>query len=142
MIETILHNDSELSVNSDTVGDLSNLVLNYHGHESGKINIIVTDDDSLRKMKKEFFNENVFTDVIAFNIEDNPFEAEIYISFHRVVENAKKYNQKLENEFKRVIIHGLLHLCGHKDSTAELKGKMSLVEDNFLNEFNKSVISV
>ena len=84
--------------------------------------------------------EDVFTDVIAFNIENNPFEGEIYISYHRVQDNAERYNQKFQDEFKRVIIHGLLHLCGHEDSTRTEKKNMRLIEDKFLDEFNYSVI--
>ena len=91
-------------------------------------------------MKKKFFNEDVFTDVIAFNIENDPFEGEIYISYHRVQDNAERYNQKFQDEFKRVIIHGLLHLCGHEDSTRTEKKNMRLIEDKFLDEFNYSVI--
>ena len=140
MIDTTLHNDSNLSIDSDSISDLANLILNNHGHVSGKINIIITDDDSLREIKNFFFNQDVFTDVIAFNIENNPFEGEIYISYHRVKENAKKFNQKFQDEFKRVMIHGLLHLCGYEDSTTAEKENMSLKEDKFLNQFNQSVI--
>ena len=140
MIEISLHNDSNLSFDSDSINNLSNLIFNNHGYLYGKINIIITDDETLRGMKKKFFNEDVFTDVIAFNIEDDPFEGEIYISYHRVQDNAKRYNQKFQDEFKRVIIHGLLHLCGHEDSTETERKNMRLIEDKFLNEFNYSVI--
>ena len=132
MIDITLHNDSELSIESGPINDLVNLVLNDYGHISGKINIIITDDDSLREMKNFFFNEDVFTDVIAFNIENDPFEGEIYISYHRVIDNAEKFGEQVEGEFKRVMVHGLLHLCGHEDSTVELKNDMSLMEDRFL----------
>ena len=140
MIEISLYNDSSLSIDIDSINDLANLILNNHGYVSGKINITITDDDSLRKMKKKFFNKNVFTDVIAFNIEETPFEGEIYISYHRVEDNAKKFNQKFQDEFKRVVIHGLLHLCGHEDSTVTEKKNMNLIEDKFLNQFNQSII--
>jgi len=140
MIEITLHNNSNLSFNSDSINNLSNLIFNNHGYLHGKINIIITDDNTLREMKKKFFNEDVFTDVIAFNIEDDPFEGEIYISYHRVKDNAETYNQEVQDEFKRVIIHGLLHLCGYEDSTTTEKENMRLIEDNFLNQFNYSVI--
>ena len=54
MIDTTLHNDSNLSIDSDSISDLANLILNNHGHVSGKINIIITDDDSLREIKNFF----------------------------------------------------------------------------------------
>jgi len=142
MIEINLYNNSILSIDSDSIQNLSKLVLNDHGYLSGKINIIITDDESLRKMKLEFFNEDVFTDVIAFNLEENPFEGEIYISSDRVKDNAKIYKQKFRDELKRVIIHGLLHLCGHKDSTTSEKENMNLLEDQFLSQFIHSVIEI
>ena len=142
MIEINLYNNSILSIDRDSIQNLSNLVMNDHGHLSGKINIIITDDESLREMKLEFFNEDVFTDVIAFNLEQDPFEGEIYISSDRVEDNAKIYKQRFEDELKRVIIHGLLHLCGHKDSTTSEKEKMNLLEDKFLSQFIHSVIEI
>ena len=142
MIEINLYNNSILSIDRDSIQNLSNLVLNNHGYLSGKINIIITDDESLREMKLEFFNEDVFTDVIAFNLEQDPFEGEIYISSVRVEDNAKIYKQRFEDELKRVIIHGLLHLCGHKDSTTSEKENMNLLEDKFLSQFIHSVIKI
>ena len=142
MIEINLYNNSILSIDRDSIQNLSNLVLNDYGYLSGKINIIITDDESLREMKLEFFNEDVFTDVIAFNLEQDPFEGEIYISSDRVEDNAKIYKQRFEDELKRVIIHGLLHLCGHKDSTTSEKENMNLLEDKFLSQFIHSVIEV
>tara|TARA_Y100001968_G_C19412866_1_gene747325 strand:+ start:794 stop:1228 length:435 start_codon:yes stop_codon:yes gene_type:complete len=140
MINIALHNHSDFSIDKNSINDLTNLVLNNHGYTNGEINIIITDDDSLRKMKIQFFNEDVFTDVIAFNIEESPFEGEIYISYHRVIDNAQKFNQPIEVELKRVVVHGLLHLCGHEDSTPKLKNNMSSLEDNFLKQFNQLVI--
>ena len=142
MIDINLYNNSILSINRDSMQNLSNLVLNDYGYLSGKINIIITDDESLREMKLEFFNEDVFTDVIAFNLEQDPFEGEIYISSDRVEDNAKIYKQRFEDELKRVIIHGLLHLCGHKDSTTSEKENMNLLEDKFLSQFIHSVIEI
>mgnify|MGYP006162019065 CR=1 FL=1 len=142
MIEINLYNNSILSIDRDSIQNLSNLVLNDHGYLSGNINIIITDDESLREMKLEFFNEDVFTDVIAFNLEQNPFEGEIYISSDRVEDNAKIYKQRFQDELKRVIIHGLLHLCGHKDSTTSEKENMNLLEDKFLGQFIHSVIEI
>lgn len=140
MIETILHNDSNILINGKYINDLASLVLADHGLSSGIINIIVTDDESLKKLKNKYFDENIYTDVIAFNIDEDPFEGEVYISHHRVKDNAKSYNQTFQDEFKRVLIHGLLHLCGHEDYTDDERHSMSLIEDKFLNQFNKEVV--
>ena len=69
------------------------------------------------------FNKNKFTDVITFNLEEEGklIEGEIYISFERIKENATLYKQEIEEEFERIIIHGLLHLLGYKDKTKNEK---------------------
>ena len=101
---------------------------------NGVVTIIISNDDFLRKLKLKFFNQDVLTDVIAFNLEDenDPIEGEIYISFNRVKENAKEYNEKFVNEFKRVMIHGCLHLIGFDDGTNEEKKEMTYLENKYL----------
>ena len=101
----------------------------------------MTDDDSLRLMKKEYFNQDLYTDVIAFNIDDDPFEGEIYISHDRIKDNAKKFNQSFEDELKRILIHGSLHLCGYDDKTPTEKLEMTSLEENYLEKFRDSILS-
>jgi len=100
-----------------------------------KINIILEDDEYLRSLKKQYFNQNFYTDVIAFNLADSghPIDGEIYISLPRIIDNANKYNANLNNEFKRIIIHGLLHLCGYNDQTVSDKKNMTNLEDQYIN---------
>ena len=106
------------------------------------MSIILTDNISLSKLKKTYFNVNQFTDVIAFNLNDEKdcIEGEIYISIDEVKENAKFYSESFENEFKRVIIHGSLHLMGFDDSTEEEKKIMKNLENIFINKFKESII--
>ena len=101
---------------------------------NGVATIIISNDDSLTKLKLKFFNQDVLTDVIAFNLEDesDPIEGEIYISLNRVKENAKEFNEKFDNELKRVIIHGCLHLIGFDDGTIEQKKEMTYLENKYL----------
>ena len=62
----------------------------------------MTDDDTLNRMKKEYFNQDLYTDVIAFNIDDNPFEGEIYISYDRIKDNAKKFSIYIFYSYMRI----------------------------------------
>ena len=140
MIILDVHNNSDININDKAVENLINLVLNKYGLSNGKINLIITSDKILREMKKNYFNQNYFTDVIAFNIEENPFEGEIYISHQRVKENAIKYKQNFQEELKRVIIHGVLHLCGKEDSTKKEKSEMTSLEDLFIKSFGKKLL--
>ena len=117
------------------------MVLSENKHQSADINIIITDDDSLRQMKKEYFNQDVYTDVIAFNIDEDPFEGELYISYDRVKDNAEKFNDSFEGEFKRILIHGTLHLCGFDDQTKEDKSRMTSMEEDYLKKFNGKILA-
>ena len=85
-------------------------------------------------MKNQYFQQNILTDVITFNLEEDgdPIEGEIYISLNRVSENAWKFKQDIERELKRVIIHGTLHLLGYDDQTSEEKKTMTHLEDHYL----------
>ena len=134
--------DSKFLYNSESI---SNLVLYIFKDKKVKLNalsIILTDSISLSKLKKKYFNVNQFTDVIAFNLnnENDCIEGEIYISIDDVKENAKIYSESFENEFKRVIIHGSLHLMGFDDSTEDEKKTMTDLENIFINKFKKLII--
>ena len=134
--------DSKFSYNPESI---SSLVLQIFKDKKVKLNelsIILTDSISLSKLKKKYFNVNQFTDVIAFNLnnEKDCIEGEIYISIDDVKENAKIYSESFENEFKRVIIHGSLHLMGFDDSTEDEKETMTDLENIFINKFKELII--
>ena len=100
---------------------------------TGIIDIIMTTDEKLHGINKEFLGHDYYTDVIAFNYnKGNTVNGEIYISVDRVRQNAKKFNVPLRTEIRRVIFHGLLHLCGYDDRTEGEKNKISEMEEMYL----------
>lgn len=99
----------------------------------GIIDIIMTTDEKLYGINREFLGHDYYTDIIAFNYnKGKTVNGEIYISVERVKENAKKFNVSFGKEMRRVIFHGLLHLCGYDDRTEGEKRKMSEMEDIYL----------
>ena len=99
------------------------------------ISFIFGDDDLLNKLKKEFFNLDHLTDVIAFRLNDDEekiIEGEIYISIPRAKENAIKFKEPFNRELGRLIIHGCLHLLGFKDESNNEKIEMRDQEDHYL----------
>ena len=136
-----LYNESKVEVDHDSIRDLIDLVLSANNYQSAIVNIIITDENTLREMKKKYFNQDLYTDVIAFNIEKDPFEGEIYISHERVKENARKYKQSFHRELKRVLIHGTLHLCGYDDQTNKEKLIMTSMEESYLEQFNGKILA-
>ena len=110
-----------------------NIFVDSKGNKTS-ITIIFSNDYKLRKLKKEYFGEDIFTDTISFNLEEegDPIEGEVYISLERVSENAHIFKQDFITECKRIIIHGCLHLLGHNDESAEDKIKMIQLEEKYL----------
>ncbi len=94
-------------------------------HMTGDVNIILCSDSYLHEMNVEYLNHDTFTDIITFDnsIEDE-ISGDLFISLDRIRENAQKYSRKISEEQHRVIIHGILHLCGYDDKTDDEKYKM------------------
>jgi len=98
------------------------------------VNIIFMSRDDLRLMKSEYFGQDVFTDVIAFNLNDpeEPIEGEVYLSQEQITANAKEFKTDPQEELYRVLIHGCLHLCGYEDDTPTSKTEMTRLENQYL----------
>jgi len=100
------------------------------------VNVIFTDDETLKQTKHKYFKENRYTDVISFclSLLSEPLEGEIYISVDRAQAQSKIFHIDFENEIFRLVIHGALHLCGLDDKTKMEKQKMKNCEDYYLSE--------
>ena len=133
MIDINIINDygNKISFKTKLINQLIENLLFKHDILDAKISIILSNKILLNKLKKDYFNLNHFTDVIAFNLEQegNPLDGEIYISIDDVLENSEQYKVTFNDEFKRVIIHGLLHLLGFKDETNKQKNEMTQLEN-------------
>ena len=136
MIDIQVLNDysPSISYNPKDIEILSKKVLKSEGCNDGNISFILSDKKYLNQLKKKYFDIDVFTDVIAFNLEDENdcLEGEIYISIDDVKENAKIYSNSFNKEFSRVLIHGILHLVGYNDSDEKEKEIMTDLENKYL----------
>tara|TARA_A100001011_G_C13578712_1_gene543431 strand:- start:61 stop:501 length:441 start_codon:yes stop_codon:yes gene_type:complete len=122
------------NIDQNWISYISKHILTDHNQIESNVSIIFSTDNHLKELKKEFFNQDVFTDTISFNLEElnDPIDGEIYISLDRISENAKIYNEKFDSEYKRVIIHSILHLIGFDDQTVKEKSKMTELENYYL----------
>ena len=95
-------------------------------------------DKYLLKINKQYLQHNYYTDIITFDMcEGKIISGDIYISWDRVKENAKSENTLFHVELQRVIIHGVLHLCGYKDKSAKDQKQMRDKENYYLSLLSK-----
>lgn len=84
----------------------------------GELTFIFTSDDYLLEVNKQYLDHDYYTDIITFDYcEDDYVIGDLFISIDRVKENAQSNNTTFQNELNRVIVHGVLHLCGYKDKS-------------------------
>lgn len=97
------------------------------------VNIILTSDEKLLQINRDFLKHDFYTDIITFQNEGENLSGEIYISIDRVRENAETCNTTIDNELHRVMAHGLLHMIGYKDKLSHEKATMRKKEKFYLN---------
>lgn len=108
-----------------------------YGFKEGELNYVFCDDDYLLKLNVEFLDHDTLTDIISFDYTMGKLiSGDIFISVERVRENAQIFNQTIDNEIHRVMIHGILHYMGFKDKTLKDNDLMRLEEDKCLALFN------
>lgn len=109
----------------------------------GDIAIILCSDEYLLRINIEYLKHNYYTDIITFNYVDGKIiSGDLFISFERIQENSKEFNTSLVKELYRVMFHGVLHLVGYNDKTADEKKIMREKEDLYLSEVDFSEIEL
>ena len=111
-------------------------VFKKEGKQCGELLYTFCSDKYLLQINKTFLKHNTLTDIVTFDYSTKEnLSGEIYISIDRVKENAAIYKQAFNKELRRVIIHGVLHLCGYSDKTERLEKKMRQKEDDAMSLF-------
>lgn len=109
-------------------------------HEEGcsysLLEIVYVDESAIIDINKEYLNRDYVTDIITFRYDEdasyNNIEGTLYCCAQRIYEQSSEYDVSPENEFKRILVHGLLHLCGYDDRTSEDKERMTQRENFYL----------
>lgn len=108
-----------------------------HAHSIHELNYVLMTDDGLLEYNRRYLDHDEYTDVITFDGQTGTgISGDVLMSYDRIKENSKSYGTPLRQELARVMVHGLLHLLGHKDKTSAQREVMRALEDKYLTRLN------
>ena len=104
-----------------------------YGKKVGEIAYIFVDDEEILRVNREYLQHDYYTDIITFDYtEGNTISGDLFISLDTVRTNAEQFDKPYDEERHRVIIHGILHLCGINDKGPGEREIMEAAEDKAL----------
>ncbi len=116
----------------DTSAWIKRVAADY-GRKVGEIGYLFCDDEKILEVNREYLQHDYYTDIITFDYdEDNIISGDLVISLDTVRSNAELFNKTYEEELYRVIIHGILHLCGINDKGPGEREIMEAAENKAL----------
>lgn len=108
-------------------------VAKSYGRRVGEVGYMFVNDDKILEVNREYLGHDYYTDVITFDYdEDDVVSGDVVISLDTVASNAQLFNKMYEEELYRVIIHGILHLCGINDKGPGEREQMEAAENKAL----------
>ena len=108
-------------------------VADTYGKKVGEVGYLFCDDEHILEVNREYLGHDYYTDIITFDYcEGNTLSGDLVISLDTVRTNAEKFHKNYDEELHRVIIHGILHLCGLNDKGPGERELMEAAEDKAL----------
>lgn len=136
MIDFVYNTDFRLA-NKEVFSRWLISVANDEGFLIDTLVFLFVDDNEILEMNKKFLKHDYYTDVITFgDLKDKKISGDIAISIERVLDNSKTYGVEFEDELKRVMVHGLLHIMGYNDKASSDKTVMSKKEKKAIKMFH------
>ncbi len=101
-----------------------------HGKRVGEVAYVFCDDEKILEVNREYLQHDYYTDIITFDYcEGDMLSGDLFISLDTVRTNAEAFGKTYEEELHRVIVHGILHLCGIDDKAPGARAVMEAAED-------------
>lgn len=137
---TILFSNNGISPAIKDKSELKHFLISIFKNENVQfksVSYIFCKDDYLLSLNQRYLNHDTLTDILTFTLSGRAtlIISEIYISVERVKENAFLLKTGYQKELYRVMIHGILHLCGYSDHTPRQKSLMRKREDYYLSQY-------
>ena len=116
----------------DTTAWIRRVAATY-GHRVGEVGYLFCDDAKILEVNREFLGHDYYTDIITFDYDEGDvINGDIVISLDTVRSNAQQLGKDYDEELHRVIIHGILHLCGQNDKGPGEREQMEAAENRAL----------
>jgi probable rRNA maturation factor len=139
----VLDEQEYLIVNTEEIRSICEKILNDFGVKSGKLGVILVDNDTIQQYNRDFLHHDYPTDVISFPIVDRRYEghleAEILVCTQIAQDRAGEFGWLPEEELLLYIVHGMLHLVGFNDTTPEIRNTMQQKEREYLAQLGITV---
>lgn len=117
---------------------ITSVAASYDGRRVGNVNYIFCNDERILQVNNEFLGHDYYTDIITFDYsEPGVVSGDMYISLDTVFSNSSKFHTSYDTELLRVIIHGVLHLCGINDKGRGERAVMEAAEERALEMWYK-----
>lgn len=135
MINYFFEEISTIAINEDISTWLEDIIVNEE-KKLGKIQYIFCDDEYLLHVNRKYLQHDFYTDIITFDyVKGKKISGDIFVSLPRIKDNAVQLSTDENEELKRVLAHGILHLCGYKDKSEEEQTMMTEKENYYLSKY-------
>ena len=109
-----------------------------YGRRVGEIGYLFCDDEKILEVNREYLSHDYYTDIITFDYDEGDvINGDLVISLDTVRSNAELFGKPYDDELLRVIIHGVLHLCGINDKAPGERELMEAAENKALEMYGK-----
>ncbi|TNE74096.1 rRNA maturation RNase YbeY [bacterium] len=138
-IEVANESGIQVPITQEKVAACINVVSKGEQKEFSLVEVVYVDANQIVEINTQHLERTYVTDIITFDYtddEEDGIEGTLYCCAQRIEEQAVEFEENVNREFHRIVIHGLLHLCGYDDSTDVLKAEMTRLEDLYLEQIS------
>jgi probable rRNA maturation factor len=136
MIQFIAENTPMPEIRKSEINQWVKRTAAKYEFKTGDIAFIFCNDEKILEINRQYLQHDYYTDIITFDYSTTGIiSGDIFISIDTVKSNAEKFKTAFHDELHRIIIHGVLHLCGQDDKTEENRAIMTEKENDALKDF-------
>lgn len=140
-----IFNESSVSIPLDqkTAQKILSMIEDHEEVSFNFVELVYVEEDEIIRINHDHLDRDYVTDIISFRYDDeaetsNHIEGTLFCCAPRIMEQAGEFNESPEQEFRRILIHGLLHLVGYDDQTNEEKSEMTDLENEYLSRLDQN----